>query len=147
MKIQFVILFLAGMGLIFGSVSYFTFTGARSLIESGKSAEGTVTALVQGKGYTPVVRFQTASGETIEGKSHFGSNPPQFKVQDKVRVFYKDSNPKEWTIDSWWDLYFLPVMFGSFAGGLFLAATIVTAVVTSRGTKDRNYVSYSQQRQ
>lgn len=146
MKIHFVILFLAGIGLIFGSVSYFTFTGSRSLVEGGKTAEGTVTELVHSKAYTPVVRFQTNSGETIEGQSHFGSNPPQFKVQDKVRVFYKESNPKEWTIDSWWDLYFIPAMFGAFAGALFLAAAI-TAVVASRGAKDRTFVSYSQQRQ
>ncbi|MBY0550849.1 MAG: DUF3592 domain-containing protein [Candidatus Obscuribacterales bacterium] len=145
MKIQIVILFLAGLGLIFGSVSYFTFTCSRSLVEGGKAAEGTVTDLVHSKAYTPVVRFQTESGETIEGQSQFGSNPPQFKVQDKVRVFYKESNPKEWTIDSWWDLYFLPVMFGAFSGALFLAAAI-TAAVSSRGAKALNYTSYSQQR-
>ena len=146
MKIQFVILLLAGLGLIFGTVAFFTYSSSHSLVESGKSAEGTVIDLVHSKAYTPVIRFQTASGETIEGQSHFGSNPPEFRVQDKVRVFYKEGNPKEWTIDSFWDLYFIPIMFGFFAGALLLAATITAAVSGRSGSKGLNYTSYSQQR-
>jgi hypothetical protein len=157
MKMKFVILFLTGMGMLFAGVSYFTFTSSRNLVEGGKIAEGTVTQLsysISGSSsshsssgsYYPVVRFQTASGEMIEETSRFGSNPPEFKVQDKIRVLYKESDPKDWKVDSFWDLYFLPLMFGIFGGGLLIAATI-TAVVTRRGAKDANYISYSQRRE
>lgn len=140
-------MFLMVLGLLFGGATYFTFNSSRNLVEGGKAVEGTVTQVIRsGKGYCPVVRFETASGQTVEEKTGVGSNPPEFKVQDKVRVYYNESNPKEWIVDSWLNLYFLPSLLGFFSAALLLAATITTAA-TSCGAKNSRRSSFSQQRQ
>jgi hypothetical protein len=144
---KWVVWFLLGLGLLFGGGTYFAFTLSRNLVEHGKSAEGTVTQLIYGaKGASyPVVRFQTASGETYEEKGRIGSNPPEFKVNDKIKIFYNESNPKDWTPDSWLSLYFLPTLMGFFSAGLLIAGTI-TGIVSGRRAKGSNYISYSQRR-
>jgi hypothetical protein len=143
-------IFLASMAITFGSVAFFSYNSTCELIRNGATASGTVTDLIYLRGtsrgsgvYYPVVRFQTADGKTIEDRSTFGSSPAPFKKGDAVKVYYKPDKPAEsWVIDNWFDLYFLPSIFGFFATALVIA----TAAVTYYMAGDRRRPSRRSQR-
>ena len=75
----------------------------------------------------PVVRFQTAGGETLEMQSYLHSSATQ-NVGDTVKVLYRSSNPKDWQIDDWIHLYFWVLMSSifMFAWGI---ATLSTKLI------------------
>ena len=56
-------------------------------------ASGVVIGLRRGRGkhgavYAPIVRFTAAGGHPVEFTDSVGSNPPGFKVGDRVEVLY-----------------------------------------------------------
>ena len=70
--------------------------------------------------YHPVVKFTPEGGTEIEFKGHTGSNPPEHKPGDSVRVIYNPANPQEAMIDSFLDLYRTPLIPAGL--GVFLLA-------------------------
>ena len=69
---------------------------------SGLRAPGAVVRLKSesgsgaGSGYSyhPIVRFRTDRNATIEFKDSIGSNPPSYRVGDKVTVLYRPDDPR-----------------------------------------------------
>ena len=60
---------------------------------------GTVTDVVHSSAgnpryssWHPVIQYTTATGETVERKSAYGTNPPKYSVGDTVHIHY---NPKK----------------------------------------------------
>jgi hypothetical protein len=131
---------LGGMALIFGGVSFVTYNNSHTLVTTGATASGTVTDLIYLRGtgrsssgvYYPIVRFRTPEGKTIEDRATSGSAPPSYKVGDTVRLYFDPKKPAEtWVIDSWFDLYLLPAIFGLFATILVIATAVVTYKMTN----------------
>lgn len=60
--------------------------------------------------YHPIVKYTPEGGTEFEFKGHTGSNPPEHKVGDTVRVIYNPQNPSEAMIDSFLDLYRTPLI-------------------------------------
>ncbi|MGQ9926034.1 MAG: DUF3592 domain-containing protein [Chloroflexaceae bacterium] len=69
-----------------------------------------------------VVQFRTSQEETISFQSQMRSNPPAYRVGDKVAVLYNPENPQDAVIDSFWELWFGPALVCGIGGFLILIA-------------------------
>lgn len=67
----------------------------------------------------PKFRFQDAQGAEHTVASHFYRHPPAYRVGDSVAVIYERSNPEHASIESFANLWMLPLFVGG-AGGLFV---------------------------
>lgn len=75
----------------------------------------------------PVVHFTTLQGQDIEQKSRAGFPSGRFKEGQAVTVIYDKDNPLLWQINSWWDMYILPIIFG--VVGVILAGFTLIRIV------------------
>lgn len=107
----FGLLFLTAVSAVIVSL-YFV----NDLLANSTRVDGQVVALEPGaKGaLAPVVEFKSADGETLKLKS-FMSVSPAPQVGDTVKVIYRTSNPQDWRIDNWMQLYFWTFMSSIFA--------------------------------
>ncbi|HEX8353512.1 MAG TPA: DUF3592 domain-containing protein [Pyrinomonadaceae bacterium] len=99
-----------------------------ALSRGGSTAEGTVVALKvspatqdSGVTYAPVVRYEVG-GRAHTFTSNNSSNPPAYRVGERVAVLYDPGYPTRARIDNWWELWLMPVLLGG-------AAVIVAVVV------------------
>jgi hypothetical protein len=68
--------------------------------------------------FYPVVEFRTAEGEVIRFQGSSGSNPPEYRVGDTVRVRYDPHIPQSAVIDSWWDVLIPLIIMIAIGGAL-----------------------------
>ena len=67
--------------------------------------------------YAPVVSFETASGEKFTFLSDIGYvDLLKYDRGEEIPVLYLESNPKSAKINSWFELFVLPVILFCFAG-------------------------------
>jgi len=69
--------------------------------------------------YAPTFTFKAADGGTYAVTSDVATNPPSFEVGEEVRIWYIGSNPRSAEIDSFWQLWLVPVVCGGL--GIFFA--------------------------
>lgn len=121
-----VIAFLGAIAILFLSLGGMFYFQSQKLLTAGGTTSGTVVRMESSaKGaYYPVIHFQPDGAAEMEERGKVGSSPPEFKVGDTVPILYEKTNPKNWTINSWLNLYFLPVMFLAFGVGLTFASLI-----------------------
>ncbi len=98
----------------------------RSFLANAAIADGVVVEIVWRSGGEsdsahPRVRFQAAGGRQMEFVGEVGSNPPAFRVSDRVRVFYDTANPAKASIDSIGQLWFPALLCGGL-GAVLVAA-------------------------
>lgn len=102
------------------AVAFSTFFKSHVIEKHGGKTQGKVVRLettgdslkpVSGSVY-PVVHFTTLAGQDIEQKSKVAFNAARFKQGQSVTVIYDKDNPLLWQINSWWDMYVLPIIFG-----------------------------------
>ncbi|PHJ57965.1 hypothetical protein VF14_28395 [Nostoc linckia z18] len=141
-------------GSIFGGVgTIITVTGiiiglnTRSFVASAIPTQGTVIELVQrwstdNKGrssyvYYPVVQYTTRSGESTVFESTSGTNPPQFAKGQQIEILYVPDKPGSATINSWFSLWFLPLMFTGL-GSIFAVVGGVVLLKSFPGLMRRN---------
>ena len=106
--------------MVFGGLWYVA--DARTFLATSLRTDGTVVALERkrnAKGFDtdhPVVQFiAPQTNETVEIRSRFGVRPSPFAVSDRVEVAYDPADPKRARINSFWTVWFLPIlliMFG-----------------------------------
>ena len=63
--------------------------------------------------YYPRVSFRTASGQDLILETDFGTRPPSYRAGERVQVLYDPGNPARFSINSFWSLWFVPILFGS----------------------------------
>lgn len=95
------------------------------LLANSTRVDGHVVELKPGSKGTqaPVVRFSTASGETLQLQSSLYTSPAPI-VGETVKVIYRTSNPQDWQIDDWINLY-----FGTILSSIFMVAWGVATIV------------------
>ncbi|GHF58669.1 hypothetical protein GCM10010218_44980 [Streptomyces mashuensis] len=125
--IVFGTVFLA-IGLVLGWMSL-------SLATDGKRTHGTVVSLDwrdgdQGPVAYAVVGFTSADGEKQTFQDSFGSNPPAYKVGERVEVLYHADHPDDASISGFASLWVLPLIFGG--AGLVVATVGTVIAVLSR---------------
>ena len=106
----------------------FGYQHTKKFLEKASTAEGTVIehsrhSINDNKNrsapvYYPVVQYKTAEGKAEEFISSTGSNPPDYDVGDKVKVFYDPLKPKHAKINYFVDIWLLPLILG-FIGTIF----------------------------
>jgi hypothetical protein len=65
-----------------------------------------------GGSYYPVIEFRTVRNEAVVFRGSVGSNPPSFRRGEQVRVLYDPTTPEIAKIDSFFQLWFLPLVLG-----------------------------------
>ncbi len=128
MKVEslfFSIFGIVGFGMLIGCGLFIIST--REFLAVAKGTDGSVVRLEyersgskSGGSYYPIVRFLLRTGETIEFSSSVGSNPPSYRRGEPVRVLYDPTAPESAEIDSFFSLWFAPILLG-FLGSVFSA--------------------------
>jgi hypothetical protein len=132
---------LAGVGLILGGIIQFFQT--RRFVRDSITTTGTVITLVVRRldsstiltrtktkrgirttrklnPKSPHIRFTTAEGEAITFTHHTASDPPGYKIGQKVNIRYQPSRPHEAQIASFSSLWLMP-------GLLLFVGLLITA--------------------
>lgn len=101
---------------------------ATSFVDDARHSEGVVVRVVAERGargsklYHPVVQFRPANQtETIEFTADPGLWPGLHEAGDSVTVAYRLEEPMDARVESFWMLWFLPLICGLF-GFLCLVA-------------------------
>jgi len=124
-----VVVLVLGVGGYFGAKS-------ASLSLRGKTAEATVVDLRRGsKGATtPVVEFSTDTGEIVRLEAN--ASTPVHRLGDKLNVHYDPSRPSSAVIDTFREMWLLPVI-GGVLGNSGLVAVVALMTVGRRREKAR----------
>lgn len=81
-----------------------------------RHAEGTIVDLAPAsRGYDPVVEFTVPDGDKVRIKGWVGSNASVFPLGEQVPVRYNPDNPQDAVIDTYWQVWFVPTLFGIIA--------------------------------
>jgi hypothetical protein len=133
-----ILLLLVGVGLLAGAG--WSYASTHRFLARAAEATGTVVKLAvrhhteRGRRRTshhPVVGFETARGVHIEFESHFGSDPPAYRVGDRVPVLYDPADPREATIRTFLSLWLVTLILAWV--GLILAGIGAVLIATGRG--------------
>jgi Protein of unknown function (DUF3592) len=117
------------IGLASGLVAGISAAVIAESISTDRYVDGTVVDLsYDGKGYRPVVEFARPASPPVRFTG-LGSNPPAYRIGEHVGVRYDPDNPQDARIDQYWQIWFLPTLFGIFSTP-FLLAGIAFGVVT-----------------
>jgi len=96
---------LVGLGMLGGG--FWSYQKEVEFDKATVSTSGTVIDLISRSStrssatYSPVVQFIDQSGNEQELHSRVGSNPPAYRLGEKVTVLYKADNPEFAVIDDW----------------------------------------------
>lgn len=85
--------------------------------------------------FTPIVRFETIDGRTVEFQSGLRTNPPAYRTGQEVSVVYDPGVPESAAIRGVLSLWLMPIIL-AFVGSIFLfiaTAMIVLIRRVSRG--------------
>jgi hypothetical protein len=110
------------IGCTFTIIGFGSYLRNQRLERYGHHADGTITQLVRSLtrstddsgptvDYIPEFRFQDEAGLTHTVRSSCGSNPSPFKVGQQVKVVYEEANPSSAEIDSFGQMFLLPLIF------------------------------------
>jgi hypothetical protein len=102
-------------------------------LRTAQSASGTVVQLRtmnndDGVFYAPVFSFVAADGTAYTISSNTGSNPPDFRIGERVNVLYEKSNPENAKINSVRQLWLIEIVFGIMGPVLALAGFVVLRI-------------------
>ncbi|HEY3760193.1 MAG TPA: DUF3592 domain-containing protein [Verrucomicrobiae bacterium] len=100
-------------------------------VRKAQRTTGTVIEMVADKGRSsdsrgtaPVFQFHDVNGQSYTITSSLYSSPPEFRVGDVVSILYLKENPRQAHIDSFWQLWFFPVILGFIGVVDLLAGTV-----------------------
>ena len=136
------IFLLIGLGLLGGAV--FSFVTTSKFIGKAVSADGVVVGLEErwdsddnDYTYYPQVEFETEDHRTIAFTSDTGSRPAGFDVGEPVRVLFDPARPEAARIDSFFQLWLLPLVLGGM-GTVFSAFGLLSIVSAMRESARRD---------
>ena len=134
---------LFGVGALVGGIVWGVNT--KRFVDGASRASGTVIELQRRQSssddspsYYPVVRFTDAGGKDVTFTSSTGSNPPSKREGDKVDVLYDPRNPEKAELNSFFALWFGPLMVAGLFGTLFPLAGVAIIVGGLRQAAQRD---------
>lgn len=114
------------VGLLFLGRALYGALSTQSLLHESIAVDGRIVALEQmhkvrhsGLTYAPVFRFTLENGQPFTVESQVHSNPPEFKVGEAVKVYYKRDHPEWAVINSLGQLWMDDVAL-AFVGAVFI---------------------------
>ncbi len=122
-----IVFLIAGIALIgWGYVTVKNKVDGTSFVKT----EGTVLRMREipanqdaGITWAPVIKFTDRSGSEHTMESTVSSDPPAYKVGDKVELLYPEGKPEDAFINSFMEKWFTPIMLGV-AGVIMFAISI-----------------------
>jgi hypothetical protein len=111
----------------------------RRFVRNALRTQGTVVRFVERRGhktgrtYSPVVDFTTQAGQ-FQFTETLSTNPPGYKVGDRVEVLYHWQDHNRARIASAFRLYFLPGLFG-LLGIIFTSVGVILFFVLPAGQR------------
>lgn len=102
-----------GIGLLVASA--FAYRSTRTFLASAASAEGTIVAYAESRdqeghlSYYPVVSFRAKDGQRVEFQAHTGGSN-RGPLGERVAVLYDPRSPHEAAINSFFSLWFAPLL-------------------------------------
>ncbi len=121
------------------------------LTTHGTKTTGQVIELVSsysskgGRTYAPVFEFVTPDQQSHTVRSHVYSNPASFSVGERVNILYPTNKPEEAEINSFTQLWLLPLVFVIVGGIMFLIGAGMI-VVTIRNSLTKRWLKEHGQR-
>jgi len=119
------------VGLISLGVSFFCWQRVNQFLSESLPAAGEIIGFEESHGdgitYAPRVKFTTREGRRIEFTDSVFSNPPGYKIGDRIRIFHHRRDLEDARIAKNSRLYLLPGIFLLFALAL-LASALAIAV-------------------
>jgi hypothetical protein len=114
-----------GMSLLLGAA--WSVSSTKAWIAKATEVNGKVIEMVRirdredgGYMYSPLVRFETTDGSTIEFQSTLRTNPPAYRTGQTVSVLYDPEDPQSASIRGALSLWLSTIVLG-FIGSMFLA--------------------------
>ena len=80
--------------------------------------EGTGSARERSTTWAPRIRFRSLEGDTVVFTAGTSSNPPAYRVGQRVTVRYRQDNPYDARLEGFWPLWGLPGVLGLLGLGL-----------------------------
>ena len=135
------------VGLVFGVIAMIALFVAvvlgtlrwNELSAATATAQGTVVAFSHGrKSSAPVVEFTPPGGDPVRITGKVSSKPPRYHVGEQVAVRYDPKVPAHAMIDTFFEIWLLPFIFGCMGGGyLATAALLFFLSVVGRAREQR----------
>lgn len=124
------------IGVVFIIIGSKMLSNSAEFKETGIPVTATVTNVIAHKSsdsttFRPELQFQTNDGKTIQVVHSTGSNPPRYKVGDKVEIYYSPELPEHIMIES--ESLIFPWIF-IILGGIVGLAT-VGSLISSIGRR------------
>lgn len=82
------------------------------------------------------MRFRTTNGEQDILEDDFGTNPPSYRVGERVQVLYDPGNPAHFSVNSFMSLWFGAVLFGGL--GVVFSSVGLIPFAWQRRTRQRD---------
>jgi hypothetical protein len=121
-------LFLA-VGLLAWSAGLYIYRDTQLLVSRAEHARGVVVALSRsGSTYAPVVNFKTTRGTEIQFVGKVATSSPRFVKGEALDILYLPDEPTNARINSFLDLWGLPLFLAPF-GGIFVLVGSVPALL------------------
>jgi hypothetical protein len=117
------------LGLLLLAGGFFFYGRTAKFRQRAIATEGVVCDLQVGETsdgddvYHPVFRYRTREGHEYTIRSDTGTNPPGFKIGQSVGIFYDPDKPSDARIDTFAQLWLVPLI-------LLLAGTLICIVGT-----------------
>ena len=122
----FGLIFLTAAMLCFGTSFLFYKKSKAYLAKAGK-AEGTVKDLEKSGGvYYPIFEFQPPDGKPVTIKATTGSDPPSYKIGDKVDVVFDPKSPHEAKVNTIFQTYLESLISGALGALIFVIGLVFT---------------------
>ncbi len=137
-------LFFCALALVFVAYGLRAWVQARRFAASASRATGTVvdttTAWVDPSGSGPidntgawlrfpVVRYQTANGQTVTFRSRTGTQPSPYHVGQQVPVLYNPADPRDARINTFVMTGLLPGCLVAFGAFFFVLGVVILLVM------------------
>jgi hypothetical protein len=123
---MYVVFLVVGIGMLVGFT--LTYRQSRAFVAGAERANGEVIDVEYNRRpgdstgmYCPVFQFMTKDGQKIRVRSKIRSSSSSYHRGDQVAVLYDPKSPENASIQSFWDLYFLPIVFGLIGVGFTTA--------------------------
>lgn len=136
------IFLLVGLGMLGGAV--YSFVTTWRFIGGAIAADGVVIALEERWSsadgdytYFPQVAFETEDRRRFEFTGDTGSRPAAFDIGEPVRVLFDPARPETARIDSFFQLWLLPLILGGL-GTVFSAFGLAATVSVARESVRRD---------
>jgi hypothetical protein len=127
---RIIFFFWLGLGLFVLGLTFYFWSDTQSFLAKAVPTTGTVLQMEEsddGGTYAPVVGFQTLTGQKIEYHSNTSTNPPAYRVGDKVNVLYDPAKSSNVRINDFISLWLLVLILG-IMGSIFTAIGVLGLV-------------------